>query len=231
MSRRKNFDVQKVRSKILGFKLPYFVILSIWLILLSPLVSSTMFAAPLQLAIAQTTTPSKTTKGNAFLTYENNSTLGIKIQYPSKWKRVQYGDMAVVFVSPSERNSDKFLESFSIAGTPTNNKSISELASQSIANYRQKYANFQLIGTNVVTLKGSPAYMLKYEYTDQLFGKAMAMDIGMTKGGKLYVLSYSAEPAKFYIYVPTIQKMIDSFEIEGRNSNESRPNLSNSELT
>jgi eukaryotic-like serine/threonine-protein kinase len=143
---------------------------------------------------------------------------------------VQYGDMTVVFVSPSERNSDRFLESFSIAGTPSNNKSLNELANQSIASYRQKYADFQLIGSNAITLKSSPAYVLKYLYTDQLFGKAMAMDIGMTKAGKLYVLTYSAEPAKFYSYIPTIQRMIDSFQIEGLNSNESRNDLSNSEL-
>jgi eukaryotic-like serine/threonine-protein kinase len=138
--------------------------------------------------------------------------------------------MAVIFVSPSERNSDRFLESFSIAGTPSNNKSLNDLANQSIASYRQKYADFQLTGSNEITLKGSPAYMFKYQYTDQLFGKAMAMDIGMTKAGKLYVLTYSAEPAKFYSYLPTIQRMIDSFEIEGLNSNESRNDLSNSEL-
>jgi hypothetical protein len=171
-----------------------------------------------------------TTGSSWFLTYENNSTLGLKIKYPSNWKVVEYGNTVVVFLSPSERNSDRFLEGFSITETPSNNKSLGELANQSIANYRQKYANFQLIGSSAITLKGSPAYMLRYQYTDQLFGKAMAMDIGMTKGGKLYVLSYSAEPVKFYGYLPTIQRMIDSFKTEGQNSNESRNDPSNSEL-
>ena len=40
------------------------------------------------------------------------------------------------------------------------------------------------------------------------------MDIGMTKASKLYVLSYLAEPAKFSSYMPTIQRMIDSFGID-----------------
>jgi hypothetical protein len=31
--------------------------------------------------------------------------------------------------------------------------------------------------------------------TDLVFGKAMAMDIGMTNGDKVYVLSYLADPA------------------------------------
>jgi hypothetical protein len=58
----------------------------------------------------------------------------------------------------------------------------------------------------------------------------MAKDIGMTKASTLYVLSYLAEPAKFYSYTPTIQRMIDLFEIEGQNSNQGRNDLSNSEL-
>ena len=56
--------------------------------------------------------------------------------------------------------------------------------------------------------------MLVYKYTDLVFGKAMAMDIGMTNSDKVYVLSYLAEPAKFFRYLPIIQKMIDSFEIQ-----------------
>jgi hypothetical protein len=46
---------------------------------------STIYAAQLQQAIAliTTATTSKPSSSNAFLTYENNSTLGVKIQYPS----------------------------------------------------------------------------------------------------------------------------------------------------
>ena len=33
-----------------------------------------------------------------FSTYENNSTLGVKIQYPSNWKRIEYGNVGVVFL-------------------------------------------------------------------------------------------------------------------------------------
>lgn len=36
----------------------------------------------------------------------------------------------------------------------------------------------------------------------------------MPNGDKVYVLSYLAEPAKFSFYLPTIQKMIYSFEIQ-----------------
>ena len=124
----------------------------------------------------------------------------------------------------------QILGKLSIRVTPSNNKSISELANQSIANYGQNYASFQLIESKAVTLKGNPSYILKYQYIDQLFGKAMAMNIGMTKPSKLYVLSYLVEPAKFYNHMPTIQLMIDSFGLEGQNGNESGNELPNSEL-
>ena len=56
--------------------------------------------------------------------------------------------------------------------------------------------------------------MLEYKYTDLVFGKAMTMDIGVPNGDKVFVLSFLADPAKFSFYLPTIQKMIDFFEIE-----------------
>jgi hypothetical protein len=89
-------------SKILGYTLPFFVILSIWLLFFSPLVTSTMYAAHLQQVISKSTTP-KTANSNAFLTYENNSTLGIKIQYPANWQRDSY-DNKVAFFAPSLGN-------------------------------------------------------------------------------------------------------------------------------
>ncbi len=158
-----------------------------------------------------------TTRNNSFLTYENNSTLGIKIQYPSGWERLEYDDEGVLFLSPSESNSDKFLESFSIKVTPSNNMSLSELAKESIDNYGQQFIHFQLIGSKAITINGIPAYLLKYTFTDKLFGKGMGVDIGTTTRNKAYVLTYFAEPAKFSNYLPIIKTMIESFGIQNRN--------------
>lgn len=103
----------------------------------------------------------ETTRNNSFLTYENNSKLGIKIQYPSSWERLEYDDEGVLFLSPSESNADKFLESFGIKVTPSNNMSLSELAKESIDNYGQQYIHFQLIGSKTITINGKSAYLLK----------------------------------------------------------------------
>ncbi|MFZ0223333.1 MAG: hypothetical protein WAM42_16755 [Candidatus Nitrosopolaris sp.] len=92
-------------SKTLGYTLPYLVILSIWLIFVSPLVTN-LHTAPLQQAVPSTTIPTKTTNSNGFLTYENNSTLGVKIQYPSNWQRDTYNN-TVAFFAPSLEEGNK----------------------------------------------------------------------------------------------------------------------------
>jgi eukaryotic-like serine/threonine-protein kinase len=169
-----------------------------------------------QAKVQTSTTAATKIRGNSFLIYDNNSTFGIKIQYPSSWERLQYDNEGVLFLSPSESNSDKFLESFSMRVTPSNNMSLSELA-ESIDNYGQQYTHFQLIGSKAITINGKSAYLLKYTFTDKLFGNGMAMDIGTMNGHKAYVLSYFAEPAKFSNYLPTIKRMIESFGIQNRN--------------
>jgi hypothetical protein len=44
---------------------------------------------------------------------------------------------------------------------------------QTINYYKQNYNDFHLIESKLITFKGSSAYMLKYIYTDMLFGKGM----------------------------------------------------------
>ena len=121
-----------------------------------------------------------------------------------------------MFLSPSESNSDRFPESFSVSSSilNSNNNSVDKLARRAINEHIEHFPDFQLVDTKLIAVKGNLAYMLVYKYTDLVFGKAMAMDIGMTNSDKVYVLSYLAEPAKFFRYLPIIQKMIDSFEIQ-----------------
>jgi hypothetical protein len=96
----------------------------------------------------------------------------------------------------------------------SNNNSVDELATRAINEHIEHLPDFQLVYIKRITVKDNPAYLLVYKYTDLVFGKAMTMDIGMTNGDKVYVLSYLADPAKFLSYLPTIQRMIDSFEIQ-----------------
>jgi len=158
-------------------------------------------------------TNKNSTTSKSFLTYQNNSTLGIKMQYPSNWKNQQVDGVGVIFISPPEANLDRFLEKLTIAFFHSNtNTSINELANRAINNYKEHYAGFQLIESKAISFEHNPAYTIVYSYTDEESRMVMAMDVGTAKDNRVYVFSYSADPTEYSSYMPTIHKMINSFE-------------------
>jgi len=143
----------------------------------------------------------------------NNSALELRIQYPSNWEKSEYDDRGILFLSPSESISDKFRESLGIAIIPSTNISLPELANQQLNSYKELYPDFQLVESKPTTFKGNQAYMLRYIYTDKLFGRVKAMDLGFIRGGNAFIISYFGDPSKFYNYIPTIHRMTESFQV------------------
>ena len=167
-------------------------------------------------AIAQTTT----TKEHDFLTYENY-TYAIRIQYPSDWERLEFNqrgnsvNVVVIFRSPPENSSDTKLENLliQVGNLPFENIPLDEVISANINNLKQSLIDFELIELNATTLSGNnPAYKVIYTNSEGE-DKHKTMQILSIKEDKAYLLTYSAEKRKYSDYLPTIEKMIDSFEI------------------
>jgi serine/threonine-protein kinase len=134
------------------------------------------------------------------------------IQYPFNWKRIVVDDKALIFLPPSK--NDKFSENLLVALFGINSSiSAGQLSGQAINNYGEYYSDFFVIYSKPITFEGDPAYVLFYTYTSPVAGKIIAMDIGIKDGNKAYVISYSAEQPEYYTYIPTIEKMIDSFHL------------------
>jgi hypothetical protein len=158
-----------------------------------------------------------------FITYEN-STWGIKIQYPSSWAK-QTTDEGVTFIvlsNGTNDNSDKNLQQFlaklnltSIAGIPPN-APIKALADRIIGSYRQFLHNFQIQSYTNTTLGGNNNNAIKivYSFTDPKNINFNATDIATIKNDRLYVIQYYyAQSPKYQSYLPVLQKMVDSFQI------------------
>jgi len=95
------------------------------------------------------------------------------------------------------------------------NSSVSpgQLSSTAINNYAEQYRDFFIIESKPLTLRGDPAYTLLYTYNDPGAGQISAMDIGVKDGNKAYIISYSAQQPEYHIFVPVVEKMIESFHI------------------
>ena len=101
-----------------------------------------------------------------------------------------------MLLSTSESISDRFRESLDIAIMPFTNSSVPELANQHLNSYKELYPDFQLIESKPTTFNGNQAYMLQYTYTDKLFGRVKAMDLGFIGGGNAFIISYFGDLSK-----------------------------------
>ena len=161
------------------------------------------------------TTTSKTATNAGFLTYEN-TTLGIKIQYPSNWTK-QASGRGVTFLVPL--GGDNFLAKLNasaLVGFPTN-MTIKAMADRVIGSYRHFLPGFQMQSyTGNVTLAGNNnAVKVVYAYEDSKNNKFSAADTATIKNNKLYVIQYYyyTKSPKQQAYSQTLQKMVDSFQI------------------
>jgi hypothetical protein len=150
-----------------------------------------------------------TSSENEFINYEN-STEGIKIDYPEGWTPIrQYG---LAFLSPKENDSDTFREGLVVARGSIVNESIDKLADRVLRFYNSSLVDFQLTESKGITIHGNPAQSLIYTFSIPGNGTIKALDLGTKENNRVHVFRYTAQESKFDSYLPTIQRMIDSFK-------------------
>jgi eukaryotic-like serine/threonine-protein kinase len=198
-----------------------FIVATATILIVAAAYSSTLTLP--QLASAATTT----TKNPNFLTYQN-STYGVKIQYPSSWG-VQTGvntidengnlvqPIDIADIAPPIESDPNAVAYFQIGVeqqlTPADTKNIDLYLRNIINGYRFNSTDFHLTSaTTHATLAGRQAYSLVFTDTYQGF-PTKTMIRGIVNGDKNYYLLFTAEAAKFDSFVPTVQKMINSFEL------------------
>jgi len=171
----------------------------------------------------QSATSNSTTNATAtnakFLTYEN-STLGIKIQYPSNWtKQTAKGGIAfVVLPTWDNNNPEQFLAKLNVTGIMgfPPNVPLKAMADRVIDGYKHFLRNFQIESYANSTLGSNNAIKIVYRYADPKNNSSfMATDIATIKSDRLYVIQYYAQSPKYQNYLPTLQKMVNSFQIIG----------------
>ena len=196
---------------------------------LSLLIITMLYIPQQQEAMAQNTTtttpppPSQATNTTRedFLTYEN-TTYGIRIQYPAGWQEGETNQTSengvinyiVAFRSPKDRISDTVAESVIIGVEnlpPEQNISLAAYSTRQIADLTQFSQDFDLQQSIPTVLAGIPAHKIVYSETVQQI-PIKTMLVWTIKDNKAYIIRFAGEAAKSSDYLPTVEKMIDSFE-------------------
>ena len=146
-----------------------------------------------------------------FLTYENR-TYGIKIHYPVNWEVIKdpssfpfpLPNFVVAFLSPTKDNIV-----IANGNLPADITTLDEYTDASINEIKRNAADFKLIESSQSTLAGNPAHKIVFTYAN-----VKQMEVWTIKDNKQYMIAYGSNSMDYSAYLPTAQKMIDSFEIE-----------------
>ena len=164
-----------------------------------------------------------------FLTY-NNPILGIQIQYPSNWSVTEntYNPEAenntiVGFFAQSKTSSElgnisgvsgSFVPYLDIYVFDSKNMSFDKIVDATVNKFRNN-ENFVINESKPFAVKDNhPAHILLYDAIvggDEFFRK---MQVYVMSGDKIYLISFTSQQALFSNYLPIVQKMVSSFEIQ-----------------
>jgi hypothetical protein len=177
-------------------------------------------------------TSSPASSDDKFNAYDN-PILGIRMDYPSNWSVSEYAynpasnSTVAGFLSPSKTGSElgnvsgvsgSFVPYLDLYVFDSKNMSLDMLFNATKGKFFNK-TNFAVIESKPILLKGNrPAFELVYDAIvggDEQLRKVQAYTI---VDGKVYTITFTSQAALFADYLPTVNKMIYSFEAKGKNA-------------
>jgi hypothetical protein len=146
-----------------------------------------------------------------FLTYDDLIT-GFSMKYPSDWDRSQHIDKSVTFVAPRESNSETNPPGIAVMVKDIGSNTTMNSITQTQLNTLEKlYPDIQVLESIETTFLGYPAHMIIFTATDNTQNLRKAMQIWFKEDTKVYLITYKSDNDNFSKYLPTIDKMLNSF--------------------
>ncbi|MEO1341226.1 MAG: PsbP-related protein, partial [Cyanobacteria bacterium J06635_13] len=148
-----------------------------------------------------------------------NDDYQFSLQYPETWSKREIDDPITgeiaVFASPQETNTDLYAEKVHIAVEYLSSEPISlEEYSQTVLNrIREAEGSIELYEDSKTTIDNLPARTVVYSRQEGSL-QLRQMEAFTIKNNQVYVAIYTAERAKFSKFYPTVEKIIDSWEIQ-----------------
>lgn len=162
------------------------------------------------------TLTNQTALSSPFVSYEN-TTYGIRMQYPTNWEIQEY-DGNLIFLSPLESDVDTFREGLGIIiqSTPSEGMILDNFVNTTLDTLIQTIPNLQVITSFQTNLANSvPAHLVEYTWTNPQNNIEMkTMEVYAIANGKSYIISYGAPQEKYDRYLPTIQSMIQRLYLD-----------------
>jgi hypothetical protein len=150
-----------------------------------------------------------------FLTYEDITT-GISIQFPSSWEKSVNLDNFITFRAPPETDTRIYPAALGLKIQELTSKSVAlqEVTKVQISELKKGNPNLEFSESTSITLAGKPAYKVVFTATDNNQVERKAMQLWTVIDNRAILITYKAQPDKYSAYLPTIEQMIDSFQVK-----------------
>ncbi len=150
---------------------------------------------------------------NKFLVHEDTA-YKVKILYPREWKLVETKDNIFAFQEPKLTAADIIQENLNLIMNDVSGQGITfeKFKDLAMENLKQTVQDFSLIESSSTTLAGNPA---QQNIFTAFAPKLKLLQVITLKDDITYAITFISTPEAFESYLPTVQKMLDSFEITG----------------
>jgi len=146
-----------------------------------------------------------------FLTYDDIIT-GFSIKYPPDWERAQHLDKSVTFLAPRESNSDTNPAGLGIMVIEVeSNKTLASITQNQLNILKNLYPDIQILESMETIFLGHPSHMIIFTATDNTQSMRKAMQIWFKEDNKAFLMTYKSDNERYSKYLPTIDKMLNSF--------------------
>ena len=153
------------------------------------------------------------TSESDFLTYDDIIT-GFSMKYPADWERSQHIDKSVTFLAPRESNSDTNPAGIGIMVKDIgSNTTLASFTHAQLDTLKKLYPDIQVLESAEITFLAHPAHMIKFTATDSTQNLRKAMQIWFKEDTKAYLILYKSDNENYSKYLPTLEKMLNSFYI------------------
>jgi hypothetical protein len=175
-------------------------------------------------SFAQAPVQNTTTNGtDGGMSVYQNTTYGVKMRYPSGWQVAQFNNSAASptklvagFLSPIGVQSitDRIPENILVAveNLSSRDMGLAPYTTLQLSLLSEGTQGFNLVESLPTTIARNPAHQVVYTETlEQL--KLKKMQVWTVKDGMAYLIIYAADEADYSSQLPTVKKMLGSFEI------------------
>ncbi len=171
-----------------------------------------------QTAMATSTLSKKIDNGISWQNYLDKAA-GITIKYADNWDRKDINNVVtgenVIFTSPKQNYLDKYRENISIRIENLTNSqaTLSSYTQSAIAEINRYYQDAKIVESSSSMLAKRAANLVVYTGKDENLLSIKNLEVWTIDHGKVYILTYKAEPHQYYQFLETAMKMINSFEL------------------